>query len=263
MTGTVLIQIAICGGVFYLFLNLYALFASNRKIFRPQTPSYDRLSNEVRILSGNGEKISAVYLKNTKARYTILFSHGNAEDLGKVVPFMSQFHLLGYSVLMYDYRGYGTSEGTPSERKVYQDIEAVYRWLVEQEQIPPETIIAHGRSLGGAPATWLAASYPVGGLVLESTFVSAFRVKTHWPLLPWDKLNSLRRMKEVSCSVLVMHGTEDEIIPLWHGKKLYTAAPKTKKNLWITAGHHTDYAYVAGPDYIRTFQDFIKQLSVD
>ena len=259
MNASKLTRILIWAGGIYLSLNLYALLATDRLIFMPQTPSYSHLPNEVGIVSGNGEKITAVFLENPKARYTLLFSHGNAEDLGSVAPFMRRFHELGYSVLMYDYRGYGTSEGTPSVRKTQQDVEAAYRWLVEKQNIAPETIIAHGRSLGGAPATWLAAHHPVGGLVIESTFVSAFRVKTRWPLLPWDKFNTLRQIKKIRCPVLVVHGREDEVLPFWHGQKLYATAPGKKMHHWIDGGRHNDYAYVAGSDYLQIFQEFIGQ----
>jgi fermentation-respiration switch protein FrsA (DUF1100 family) len=263
MSGNVLVRVLIWGVSVYLFLNLFALLATTHLIFVPQNPSYDHFVNEIKITVGNGEQITALFLENPRAQHTILFSHGNAEDLGNVVGFMRQFQLLGYSVLMYDYRGYGTSEGSPSVRKTKQDIEAAYRWLVEEKKIAPETIVAHGRSLGGAPATWLAARHPVGGLVIESTFVSTFRVKTRWPLLPWDKFNTLRQIKKVTCPVLVMHGRDDEIIPFWHAQKLYAAAPGEKMHLWIDGGHHNDYAYVAGPDYIRTFELFMERLAKD
>jgi fermentation-respiration switch protein FrsA (DUF1100 family) len=232
-------RVAVYGSL-YALLNLYALIFSDRQIFVPQSPGYTRLPNELKITSGNGEKINAVYFEHPDAQYTILFSHGNAEDLGNVVLFMQQFHTLGYSVLMYDYRGYGTSEGTPSTTKAKQDIASAYRWLVETKGIAPESIIVHGRSVGGGPSTWLAAHHKVGGLALESTFVSAFRVITHWPLLPWDKFNNLSLIRKIDCPVLVMHGTEDVVIPFWHGKKLYDAAPGEKMHLWIDGGRHND-----------------------
>jgi fermentation-respiration switch protein FrsA (DUF1100 family) len=173
---------------------------------------------------------------------------------------MQQFQTLGYSVLMYDYRGYGTSDGSPSVRKAYQDIDSAYRWLVEEKKIDPNTIIVQGRSVGGGPSTWLAAHREVGGLVLESTFVSTFRVKTHWPLLPWDRFNNLRHIKQTHCPVLVMHGRNDEVIPFWHSEKLYAAAPEKKMHLWINGAHHNDYAYIAGADYFAVFQTFTKML---
>jgi fermentation-respiration switch protein FrsA (DUF1100 family) len=250
-------RFALRAGGLYLCLNLFALFFSELLIFVPRDPGYKHLPNEVRIPVANGESINAVYLEHPGAPHTILFSHGNAEDIEHVVPFMRQFHDLGYSVLMYDYRGYGTSDGRPSVRNAKADVSAAYRWLVEKKKVDPKTIIAQGRSLGGAFAVWLATRHEVGGLIVESSFVSAFRVKTHWPLLPWDKLNSLAIIGNVDCPVLVMHGTEDEVVPFWHGKKLYAAAPEPKLNLWIEGGMHNDYAYVAEDDYLRVCQELI------
>ncbi len=257
MTEHILARILLYGGGTYLLLNLFALLFSEKLIFAPQESSYEHLPNELKIISGNGEKINGVFLENPDAEYTILFSHGNAEDLGNVLPFMRQFHELGYSVLMYDYRGYGTSEGSPSVRKAYQDIEAAYRWLVEEKGINPQTIISQGRSVGGGPAAWLAAHREVGGLVLESTFVSAFRVKTLVPITPWDKFNNLRHIKQTTCPVLIMHGREDQVLPFWHGKKLYEAAPGKKTHLWIDDAQHNDYAYVAGSAYFDSFEQFM------
>lgn len=258
MTGNILIRIVTYGGGFYLLLNLYAALLADRILFAPQAPSYTTLPNQVKIETDGGEQINAVFLEHPEAQYTLLFSHGNAEDLGNVAPFMQRFHELGYSVLMYDYRGYGTSEGTPSTRKAKQDISAAYRWLVDTKNINPKTIIAHGRSLGGGVATWLAANHTVGGLIIESSFASAFRVKTHYPLLPWDKFNSLKSIQTVDCPVLVMHGCNDEIIPFWHGQKLFAAAPGKKMHLWIKDGQHNDYAYAAADRYLGSFQSFME-----
>jgi fermentation-respiration switch protein FrsA (DUF1100 family) len=257
MLENTIVRIALHAGGIYLCLYLFAWFYSEKLIFAPQAPSYIHLPGELKIVSGDGEKINAVYLENTNATYTILLSHGNAEDLGKVFPFMQQFHALGYSLLMYDYRGYGTSEGSPSVRKTYQDVDAAYHWLVEEKGIAPKTIISQGRSVGGGPATWLAAHREVGGLVLESTFVSAFRVKTVVPVGPWDKFNNLRHIKQTTCPVLVVHGREDKVLPFWHGQKLYDAAPGRKANLWIDGAEHNDYAYVAGDRYFEAFESFI------
>ncbi|MEA2068762.1 MAG: alpha/beta hydrolase [Verrucomicrobiota bacterium] len=254
-------RIAFYAGGIYLFLNLFALLVSDLLIFVPQAPGYARLPGEVKIATASGEKITAVYHKNPNAEYTLLFSHGNAEDLANVAPFMEQFFDLGYSVLMYDYRGYGTSEGSPSVRKAKQDVSAAYRWLVEEKEVAPKSIIAHGRSLGGGVATWLAANHEVGGLVVESTFVSTIRVKTRWPMLPWDKFNSLKSIPNVDCPVLVMHGRNDTIIPFWHGQKLFAAAPEPRQHLWIDSAGHNDYAYTAGEAYLKSFQSFMEQVS--
>ena len=261
MTVKTVINVLVFGGGIYLLINLYALLASDRLIFAAQPPSYTHLPGEVKIMSANSERINAVYLEHPDAKYTLLFSHGNAEDLGNVAPFMQQFYDRGYSVLMYDYRGYGTSEGRPSTRNAKQDAAAAYDWLVREKKVAPQSIISQGRSLGGAVATWLAAHREVGGLIVEVSFVSAFRVMTHWPLLPWDKFNSLKSIRRANCPVLVIHGTADEIIPHWHGQKLYDAAPEAKQHLWIEGGKHNDYVYVSGAEYIDTIQRFIAGLA--
>lgn len=260
MTAKTVIHVLVLGGGVYLLINLYALLVSDSRLFVPQPPGYTRLPGEVKIESGEGEQINAVYLEHPAAKYTLLFSHGNAEDLDNVVPFMQPFYDRGYSVLMYDYRGYGTSEGRPSTRNAKQDAAAVYDWLVQEKGVDPQSIISHGRSLGGALATWLAAHREVGGLIVEASFVSAFRVMTHYPLLPWDPFNSLKSIRRAHCPVLVVHGTTDDIIPFWHGQKLYEAAPEPKQHLWIEGGQHNDYVYVAGDEYIDAIHRFIDGL---
>lgn len=247
-------------GVVYLGLNIYAFKISDSLMFAPREPSYAHLPDEFKIVTGNGEQITAVFLEYPKAEHTILFSHGNAEDLGDVVPFMQRFHDRGYSILMYDYRGYGTSEGEPSTVHAKEDVTAAYNWLVDTKKIQPKQIISHGRSLGGGVAVWLAAKYKVGGLITEISFASAIRVKTRWKVLPWDKFDSVRSIRRVNCPVLVIHGTEDMKIPFWHGKKVYEAALEPKRNLWIEGGRHSTYAYVAEERYINTIQSFVDEL---
>lgn len=260
MTGSLIIikSLRIAGTV-YVLLNLGAWAFSEKLIFQPQQPSYADTPDTLKITTQSGEKITAVFLEHPAAKQTLLFSHGNAEDLGSIIPFLSHYRTLGYSILMYDYRGYGTSEGKPSVKNCYEDIEACYRWLTETKGIPPHQIIAQGRSVGGGPATWLAAHFEVGGLIVESSFVSAFRVKTVIPITPWDKFPNLRHIKKVKCPVLVTHGKEDEVLPFWHGQKLFEAAPEPKMNYWIEGAHHNDYAYVAGKEYFDTVQRFLKQ----
>lgn len=260
MEQGILLRGLIYGGGFYLLLNLYAFLITDKLIFQPQNPGYRSLPNEVRIPTADDQTLNAVFLEAPNARHTLLFSHGNAEDLSNVTPFMQQFQHAGISVLMYDYRGYGTSDGRPSTRNAKQDVSAAYRWLIEEKKIAPESIIAHGRSLGGGVAVWLAANHKVGGLIVESSFVSTIRVKTRWPLLPWDKFNSLRAMKKITCPVLLIHGTEDRTVPFWHAKKLYNAAPEPKQYLWIENGRHNDYAYVAGEAYLESIRSFVQQL---
>lgn len=229
-------------------------------IFKPQIANYED-SQEIIKLNIGKEKISALYLPNSTAKYTILYSHGNAEDLGDIRPILESLKSSGYSVFAYDYRGYGTSEGKPSERNTYQDINAAYNYLTQELKISPNNIIVYGRSVGGGVAVDLASRQPVGGLVMESAFITAFRVVTKIPLFPFDKFRNIDKIKRVQCPVLVLHGTADEIIPLWHGQELFAAVNQPKQSFWIEAAGHNDLIFVAGSRYPKIMQDFLKFLN--
>ncbi len=201
---------------------------ADRLIFLPPEATYGKSERVLMIPTANGEKIAAFYLPPAGDNPVVIFSHGNAEDIGCLFDFVRLYNEYGFGVLAYDYRGYGQSEGRPSERNAYADIEAVFQYLLRTEKIPPSRMIAHGRSVGSGPSVWLAVRHPVGGLILESPFVSIFRVVTRWPIIPFDKFNNLSRMRHVRCPVLIIHGQADHIIPFWHGKALYAAAGDPK-----------------------------------
>jgi abhydrolase domain-containing protein 17 len=133
-----------------------------------------------------------------------------------MLPTLDRLNKWGFSVFAYDYRGYGTSDGSPSENNAYQDADVAYSYLTKELKIPPQQIIIYGQSLGGGAATELAAKHPVAGLILESTFTSAFRVVVPIPILPFDKFTNRDKLSRVRCPVLVMHGEADDVIPLQH-----------------------------------------------
>jgi abhydrolase domain-containing protein 17 len=266
--------------ILYVMLIVLALF-SDRLIFQPQRATYDdptllnlidqekmnggSLANAqlIKLHSGpahHPHTITALYIPNPDARFTILFSHGNAEDIGDNLPYFDMLHRAGYAVFAYDYRGYGTSEGTPTERGVYQDIEAAYEHLTNQLHVPPSRIISHGRSVGSSAAIHLAASRPVAALIVESPFTSAFRVLTRVPLLPFDKFNNLRAMPNIHVPVLVMHGRRDNVIPFSHGQRIFDAANPPKQNLWVDRAEHNDLFFVAGPKYFESLNSFTASL---
>ena len=228
----------------------------NKIIFQPPTPSYKDSDQILKITTASGHRISAMYLPNPGATFTVLYSHGNAEDLGTVKFKMHELREMGFAVIGYDYEGYGTSEGKPSEGATYRDVAAVYGYLTTDLHIPAHLVIAWGFSLGGAVAADLAARKPVAGLVLESTFVSAFRVVTRAPLLPFDKFRTLSKLKDIHCPVLVMHGTADEVIGFWHGRELFEKARQQKRQLWVEGAGHGDLAEVAGERYRKALSDF-------
>jgi fermentation-respiration switch protein FrsA (DUF1100 family) len=244
--------------VLYAAFAAFAWFASDRMIFLPPAPSYGSARLPIALIPGeNGASIATLYLPNPDAQITLVYSHGNAEDLGQVAPLLEEFRRAGFAVLAFDYRGYGASTGgPPSAHGATRDMEAVYRHAVGTLGIPPSRIVLVGRSVGSGPATELAARYPVGGLVIESGFVSAFRVMTHVPLLPFDRFHNLRHVRSVRCPVLVIHGREDEVIPWSHGRRLFEAAHEPKSALWVDGAHHNDLALVAGPRYWAALRAF-------
>lgn len=222
----------------YLLLAVYAWLASDSMIFHPEYSRQPDPPGTFQLPTADGALISALHLKNDSARYTILFSYGNASSLGNCYEFLQHLRSLGFSVLAYDYRGYGGSEGRPSEEALYRDIEASYIYIVDSLKVPPERIVAFGQSLGGAVAVDLASRRKLGGLIVESTFVSAFRVMTKYPILPFDKFNSIRKIGRVACPLLVIHGDRDRTIPLWHGQALFDKASEPKGFVFIPEGQH-------------------------
>src|SRR5438552_3124954 len=164
-------------GIYLIALVMEVLLAE-QMIFRPQRAGYRNNAGIQKLTSSDGAKISAINLAKPDATYTILFSHGNAKDIGHDQALLERIRAAGFAVFAYDYQGYGTSEGRPSERRAYDDEDAAYRFLVETMHIQPNRIIAFGRSLGSGPAADLASRRPVAGLILESAFTSAFRVMT-------------------------------------------------------------------------------------
>jgi abhydrolase domain-containing protein 17 len=245
----------------YGSICLFLFFYADRTIFQPQPSSYPDSDLILKLRTADGDRISAIYLPNPTATYSILYAHGNAEDLGYILPALQELHDIGFAVFAYDYRGYGTSQGKPSERNAYQDIDAAYQYLTETLKVPPQRIIAYGRSVGGGSAIDLASRKPVGGLVVASSFTTAFRVVTRIPLFPFDKFTNLYKLDRVNCPVLILHGTKDEIIPFSHGQQLFAAVREPKKSLWVEGAGHNDLREVAGERYIVALQEFANLLT--
>lgn len=229
---------------------------SDRLAFQPPSPTYSEGKGVFRIVTPNGQKIAVLALTNATPSPVVLFAHGNAEDLGGVREFMEQYRSLGFDVYAFDYRGYGISDGKPGTGNAYEDIAALYAYLVEQKGIPPKSIILHGRSLGAAVALHLATRRPVGGVIVESAFLTAFRVMTRIPIAPVDKMRNIREVRKLQAPALFIHGEADRTIPIWHGKKLYALAPEPKFAYWVKGAGHNDVLYVNEAEYWRQILAF-------
>ncbi len=246
----------------YVCVVVGAWLFSDRLAFQPPPATYALGNGVFRIATSHGQKIAILALTNATASQVVLFAHGNAEDIGDVREFMEQYRSLGFDVYAFDYRGYGISDGKPGTRNACEDIAALYNYLVEQKGIPPQRIILHGRSLGAAVALHLATRRPVGGVIVESAFLTAFRVMTRIPISPIDKMRNIREVRKLKAPVLFIHGEADRTIPIWHGKKLYDLAPEPKFAYWVKGAGHNDVLYANEAEYwkqIRNFAAFVEK----
>ena len=251
--------------VVYVAFGVILYLFQKRFIYRPSaaienTPEAAGLKYEdVTLTTSDGVKISAWYVPADDARGTVLFCHGNAGNVSHRLMDLVQFNDLGLNVLIFDYRGYGASEGSPSEKGTYRDAEAAWEHLLDRRGEKPGRIVVFGRSLGGAVAAWLAVEKTPAGLILESTFTSIpDMARKMYPVYPirllarvhYDTLSHVRQLK---CPVLVLHSRDDDMIPFEHGKKLHEAAPQPKEFLEMRGGHNSphmdhpdDYANAVG-----------------
>jgi abhydrolase domain-containing protein 17 len=258
--NTTIIRMLLGLFLLYLVVCVYAVFFSESVIFQPHRSSYHDTPEIVKIASSGGKKISGIYLPNPSARFTLLVSHGNGEDLGDIRDWLEDLRRAGFSVFAYDYQGYGTSEGRPGENAAYADESAAYDFLAIVLGTPPDRIIIFGRSVGTGPAVQLAARRPAAALVLQSPFLSAFRVLTRVSLLPFDRFPNYKRIGHVHCPVLIMHGTADSVIPLWQGKKLFQLANEPKQFVAVEGADHNDVSPVITEIYNRALVSFAVNL---
>ncbi len=247
--------------VLYAGLCIFAYFGSDKMIY-PKPEFIGEVSSRiVKLERFNGEMISAIYLDNPRAKFVLLYSHGNADDLSSVEPLLKEYHTRGYAIMAYDYPGYGTSQGSPSEEGCYEAIDLVCEYLIKKKGRPSSEIVLYGRSLGGGPSIDLASRRKFAGLILEGTFTSTFRVMTKWRILPFDRFSNIDKIAEIESPILVIHGKQDEIVPFKHGVKLLTKAKSKKDFLWLETASHNNVLEVGGVEYWNKLDGFIKNLS--
>jgi hypothetical protein len=253
-----LLRIAVLLAVAYGLLAVGAHFLSLTMIFPRPPVGYELGPDYVQLTTPDGVKLAGRYWPNPKAKYTLLFLHGNYEDLGSIGEYMPHFVAAGYAVFAIDYRRYGRSEGTPTEANTCADAALAYDYVRTKLGVPDNRIVIFGYSLGGGPGTELALHKPAAGLVLQGAFVSAYRVMTHIPVFPDDKFVNIAKVPQLKMPVFIIHGTADNTVPFWHGEKLYQVAPAPKMKLFIEGGPHAGLADFAGPRYwdeLRKFTD--------
>ncbi len=225
--------------IIYVILFFIALFFSERFIFPYNDSSYTKSTHGVQLISSpDGEQIATRFWRSSKEKYLLLFFHGNQEDLGHLDVIANKLNKYGFSVLAIDYRGYGLSTGTPSEQSCYNDSMLLYDTAIHMGY-SAKNIIIWGRSVGSGSAVNLALQKNVVALVLESPFVSAFRVVTKFPVLPFDRFNNLSKIDKVNEPLFIIHGSDDKVISSWHSDKLFIKhLGKKEKHIIQDAGHN-------------------------
>lgn len=241
----------------YLLLCLFALVFSNMVLFQPPKAKYTTdIDGFDLIARPNGEQVAIYYHPATAGMPTLLWSHGNAEDIGYLQERLGSFRAEGYGILAYDYPGYGRSDGKPNEQGCYEACEAAYLHLTQKINISPEHIIIYGQSVGSGPSVKLASEKPCAGLMLVSPFISAFRTVTRVPLFPGDQFKNIHRIGDVKVPLLVVHGDRDQVIPQWHGKKLYELHPGPKMWAGIDGAGHNDIYILATDEIMQSLARF-------
>jgi len=227
------------------------------------TPSDEGLVyEEVSLTTSDDLKIHGWYVPHENPRATLLFLHGNGGNISHRLEKLWIYNQLGLSVFIIDYRGYGLSEGKPSEQGTYLDAEAAWNYLTQERQIPAGNIIIYGESLGGAVATWLATQSEAGALIVESVFTSIQDMGKHYyPYLPVTLIARIKYpvtdfISEVQCPVLIIHSPADDIVPFLMGKAVYAAANPPKDFLEITGDHNGGF-FESGQLYIDGLDRFI------
>ncbi|XP_008813669.2 alpha/beta hydrolase domain-containing protein 17C isoform X1 [Phoenix dactylifera] len=208
-----------------------------------------------------GNRIAAAFWRHPLARFTVLYSHGNAADLGQMVDLFLELRAhLRVNIMSYDYSGYGASTGKPSEFNTYYDIEAVYDCLKKEYGIRQEDLILYGQSVGSGPTLHLAARLQkLRGVVLHSAILSGIRVLYPVKVTFWfDIFKNIDKIRQVSCPVLVIHGTADDIVDWSHGKRLWELSKEKYDPLWVKGGGHCNLETY--PEYIRHLRKFISAM---
>jgi abhydrolase domain-containing protein 17 len=229
-------------------------------IFQPPPASYVADSRYFQVQTERGESIACRYLASPGSRYLVIYSHGNAEDLGGIEPVLRGFAQAGLSVLAYDYPGYGISTGRPSEASVYRAVEAVTAHAIRHLGFEPRRIVFHGRSLGSGPAVEMCRRGAFGGLVIESGFTSVFDVGAGITWLPWDRFRNLKKIHELQEPTMVIHGTEDGVVPFRHGQQLFEGSQAPKFFYWVEGARHNDLIPFMGDEYWTILQEFVSYL---
>jgi uncharacterized protein len=260
----------------YVLVLLMVRVFERRMIFFPDYPG--RLEGDwhpqtlapedVWLVSSDGTRLHCWWVSGRNAKFTFLAFHGNASNIANRAPIYEFLRNTPANVLALEYRGYGHSEGKPSEAGIYLDAEAAYKYLVNERRLDPKSIISFGQSLGTAVATHLAANRVVGGVILEAPFPSAARVanKIYWflpglSLLIYGQLDTESNLRKIAAPILIVHCLHDPVIPFQFGQQVYTSARDPKQFLRIDGSCHEEASMIAPAEYRTALDEFLAAMA--
>jgi uncharacterized protein len=264
-------SLLLIGGILYLCFGAMLFFNQSRMVYFPEneiitTPGEIGLAYEdVRFRAEDAILLAGWFIKNEQDKGTILFCHGNAGNISHRLASIEIFHRLGYSIFIFDYRGYGESQGKPTEKGTYLDAEAAWKYLTQEKHLMPSDIIIFGRSLGGAVGAWLADKKNPAACILESVFTSAKDMASAiYPFMPASLIcrfdyNTLKAVKKINAPLLIIHSPDDEIVPFSHGRRLFDAAREPKAFLKLSGDHNSGFM-ISGMHYKNGLRDFLESL---
>jgi fermentation-respiration switch protein FrsA (DUF1100 family) len=262
LVGLVLI-LAACTYLFYPRVeSFFIYFPQSHFDFRPE--EFRLAYKDAYFDTEDGEKLHGWLFQGAEGGPVILHSHGNAGNISHRLDLVHPFLAKGFSVFLFDYRGFGKSSGRPSETGLYRDGAAAWTYLVEKEKIAPERIVLYGHSIGGAVAIEVALQKKVKGLVIESAFTSTKDMARTMPLfalfsplLPAHYSN-IEKIGRVSVPKLIVHGDRDEIVPFSMGQRLFEAAAGQKFFYPVKGAGHNDVFVVGGEKYFEVLAEFAR-----
>ena len=242
------------------------IFGPSKEII--QTPTDAGLAfRDLWFEAGDGPSLHGWWIPTPHHRRgQVLLCHGNGGNIGDRMLEARALTTAGFDTLLFDYRGYGRSNGRPDEQGTYRDARAARAALLAQPEADPERVIYLGESLGGAVALRLAVELPPAGLILSSTFTSIRDIARHLypfipPVLVPDWYPSLKLVARLRAPLLVLHGDRDDIVPLAHGEALYEAAPEPKQIHVFAGCGHNDVVALAGAEYGSVIADWATDIA--
>jgi len=232
-----------------------------------QTPAeLDLPFEDIWFNSSDSVRLHGWLIPASSPNHLLLFCHGNGGNISHRLDNVRLLRNRGISVFVFDYRGYGRSQGRISEKGFYLDSEAAYEVARKWAEKHGAKLVVFGRSLGGIAATHLASTKHCNGLILESTFTNmGAMARAHYPLpfaetLLKHRLDAVGQIVQVRVPILFFHGDKDSIVPIELGRKLFEAAPNPKEFVVIPGAGHNDTYFVGGQDYFKKIDSFFKSL---